>query len=127
MPEHRGHHQGWGDTATKPLLQFWDKTLDTRYSGLEGQRRLWLITVTILERDTIRYRLADLHCPIWIIHGEKDIAIPVAVVEEQFSWLTGVDDKYKKIEIVKGGTHYLTQSKPEECKKILLDLVRRYS
>lgn len=118
--------QGWGKSEDRDLMAFWSKSLKDRYNGSEGERRLWLITVTIMERDTLRHRLRDVKCPVWILHGDQDAAIPVSSAQEQAEWFVNVNPADLRLNIIPGGSHYLTQSKPDECRSQILDLLQTY-
>ncbi|KAM0748444.1 alpha/beta-hydrolase [Meredithblackwellia eburnea MCA 4105] len=118
-------HMGWGNEVDTDLEAFWRDTLVKRYTGLAGQRRLWQITVNLFERDGIKNKLDDLTCPMLILHGEEDVAIAVEKMESQFKWIKNTVDK--QLHIIKDGTHYLTQSSPEEVKGFILPFMKKYA
>ncbi|KAI5475876.1 putative alpha/beta hydrolase [Pseudohyphozyma bogoriensis] len=115
-------HMGWGDTVGPDLEKFWRDTLDVRFSGREGQRRLWQITTNLAERDSIRNRVQEIRCPVYILHGSEDVAIPVDLIKTHFGWLTR--SSHKEMHVIHGGTHYLTQSSPKEVKSFIVKLLK---
>ncbi|GAA6022466.1 hypothetical protein JCM10207_004404 [Rhodosporidiobolus poonsookiae] len=118
-------HLGWGDNVDPTLEAFWRKTLEDRFNGPEGQRRLWQITTNLLERDQLRNRLQDFHCPLMILHGSEDVAISMGRIEHQMTWFR--KEIPKELHFIHGGTHYLTQSNPKECNDYIISFLDKHS
>lgn len=113
--------QGWNEDAAA-VKEFWSASLDERFSGSAGARKLWMILVTIKERDDLVCRLKDLSCPFWVIHGQQDMAIPVEAVKRELKYIAHI--KNTRFEVIPNGTHFLTQSKPEACDSFALNMIK---
>ncbi|KAM0748452.1 alpha/beta-hydrolase [Meredithblackwellia eburnea MCA 4105] len=116
---------GWGKDADPEITSFWEKSVEERYQGKQGALRFWNAQVELLERDIMRNRLHCIQCPLWFLHGELDYGIYPAMVTEQFnSWVP--DTIPKRLEIAEGGAHFLLQSRPEACKKFILEFHEKF-
>ncbi|GAA6022315.1 hypothetical protein JCM10207_003282 [Rhodosporidiobolus poonsookiae] len=111
---------GWGDDAPKEVQDFWRQSCIERYSGAAGGRRLFGALTELLERDPMDARLLDFQCPLWVIHGERDVGLLWQEVKTDFD-MRVPDCLDKRWELVPGGAHFLTQSRFEACKKVILE------
>lgn len=64
--------------------------------------------------------LNKIYIPTLVIAGEKD------VIKESCTKLISKSIKNSKLEIIKGGDHFLSSKKPEDFNKIVLDFIREY-
>ncbi|KAI5475867.1 hydrolase [Pseudohyphozyma bogoriensis] len=115
---------GWGLDAKPELLAFWKKSLLERYSGVDGGRRFFGALAELLDRDVMHNLMQHIKCPIWFLHGEKDVGIPPSLVKEQFAWVPSTVDA--RLEFVEGGAHFLSQSRPEAIKEYVLEFHKKY-
>lgn len=64
----------------------------------------------LMNRDNLSpTQLASITAPILILHGTKDIVYSVALMHSWASQLTGAK---VQIEVVEGGTHFLSATSP---------------
>jgi 3-oxoadipate enol-lactonase len=73
----------------------------------------------LMDRDDITGRLGEISCPVLIVHGTADAAIPVAKAQELRDGLAGP----ARLAIVDGGTHASNVSHPAEVSAAMADFL----
>lgn len=69
-----------------------------------------------MDRDDITGRLGEIDCPVLIVHGSADAAIPLAKAEELRDGLAGP----AQLVVIEGGTHASNMSHPAEVSAEML-------
>lgn len=116
---------GFGLDVDDKTVQFWDQELRNNYSGDDGRRRLREIILNLLTRDGLHERLIKVRCPVWWLHGSSDLAFSVKNAQEEIKLFVNSPDA--QVQVLEGGSHYLSASKPEAVNKALFELVTKYS
>lgn len=115
---------GFGLDVDAATVKFWNEQLCNNYSGDGGRRRLREIMINLLTRDGLHYRLVQVRCPVWWLHGSNDLAFSLKNAEEEIKLFVNSTDA--QVQAVEGGSHYLSASNPEAVNKALLDFVNKY-
>ncbi|KAL4900757.1 hypothetical protein BDW74DRAFT_182343 [Aspergillus multicolor] len=116
---------GFGPFATGENADFWVQTLQAIYQGDEGRRKVRMALICLLERDALLLRLRDIRCPVHWLQGTLDTEFGTTVPAEQIRLFTRSPEA--KLEVVQGGTHYLSATHPEIVNAAILDMVGKYS
>jgi 3-oxoadipate enol-lactonase len=74
----------------------------------------------LMDRDDITGRLGEIDCPVLIVHGSADAAIPLAKAEELRDGLAGP----AQLVVIEGGTHASNMSHPAEVSAEMLTFLR---
>ena len=74
----------------------------------------------LMDRDDITGRLGEIDCPVLILHGSADAAIPLAKAEELREGLGGP----ARLAVIDGGTHASNVSHPVEVSAEMLAFLR---
>lgn len=77
------------------------------------------VWATILNRDDIIDRVAEIKCPALVIHGTDDQAFPVAAAEEMSSLL----GDSRGLVVIDGGTHCAALTHPAEMSAAVGDFI----
>jgi pimeloyl-ACP methyl ester carboxylesterase len=104
--------------------EYWLAAYRTNYAGDAGRHRLRVSTVNLCDRDGLHARLGDIRCPVLWLHGTADQVYSVANAEEEIMLFTGSPEA--RVEVVEGGQHFLSASKPVEVDSALVDFVKQW-
>ena len=66
---------GFSGTVDQETLLFWDTTLKEVYCGEQGQKKLRMALVNLLERDGLLLRLRDVKCPVYWLQVSTNLHI----------------------------------------------------
>lgn len=105
--------------------EFWLATYRTNYSGDGGRRRLLLSTINLRDRDGLHGRLHDITSPVLWLHGSEDKVYSVANAEKETHMFTGATEV--RLEVIEGGHHFLSASKPAEVDSAVLEFITDWS
>ncbi|MGP3943710.1 alpha/beta fold hydrolase [Streptomyces sp. 6N106] len=104
--------------------EFWLTQYRENYSGEAGRQRLRLATVNLRDRDGLHGRLDDVRSPVLWLHGTADSVYSVANAEEEIRMFRGSPDA--RCEVVEGGQHFLSASKPVEVDSAAIEFLKRW-
>ncbi|SCL18440.1 alpha/beta fold hydrolase [Micromonospora inyonensis] len=104
---------------------FWLTTYRSNFAGDDGRHRLRLCTINLRDRDGLYGRLDEVTTPLLWLHGTADQVYSVANAEQEVKLFSHSVDA--RLEIVEGGHHFLSASKPAEVNQAVTDFVSRWS
>ncbi|ODM18835.1 hypothetical protein SI65_05452 [Aspergillus cristatus] len=117
---------GFGkDECSTETREFWRKTICENYKGDEGRRRARMAAINLRDRDGLHPRLSDVRCPVWWLHGDKDVVYSLANAQREIAMFINSPDA--KLIPIKGGAHFLSASHPKEVNEAILEFVAKYS
>jgi pimeloyl-ACP methyl ester carboxylesterase len=91
-----------------------------RWRTVTGEH-LSLILGVLVERDSLLDRLAEISCPVLVLHGDQDAAYPVERAREIAD---GVKNALPLV-VVPGGAHFLSFTDPAEVNPQLEEFLAR--
>ncbi|KIK54600.1 hypothetical protein GYMLUDRAFT_48507 [Collybiopsis luxurians FD-317 M1] len=112
---------GFSGLLPREKVDFWYSTMKSVYKGDDGRKKLKVALACLLERDGILLRLREIQCPVYWLQGDKDIPYGIALAAEQIELFKA--SRKAKLDIVKGGSHFLNATHPTEVSEALLKLV----
>lgn len=56
---------------------FWSAVIKASYQGDEGRRRINMATISLVERDSLHFKLPDIRCPVLWIHVCSEVTLVV--------------------------------------------------
>ncbi|MBW8087279.1 alpha/beta hydrolase [Streptomyces hygroscopicus subsp. hygroscopicus] len=104
---------------------FWLAAYRANYAGDAGRHRLRLSTVNLRDRDGLHGRLDEVRCPVLWLHGTKDQVYSVANAKEEIGMFTRSPEA--RLEVIEGGQHFLSASKPEDVDSAAIEFVKRWA
>ncbi|MCO8308168.1 MULTISPECIES: alpha/beta fold hydrolase [Streptomyces] len=104
---------------------FWLAAYRANYAGDAGRHRLRLSTVNLRDRDGLHGRLDEVRCPVLWLHGTKDQVYSVANAQEEIGMFTRSPEA--RLEVIEGGQHFLSASKPEDVDSAAIEFVKRWA
>ncbi len=104
---------------------FWLAAYRANYAGDAGRHRLRVSTVNLRDRDGLHGRLDEVRCPVLWLHGSADQVYSVANAEEEMRMFTRSPEA--RLEVIEGGQHFLSASKPEDVDSAAVEFVRRWT
>ncbi|KMP02222.1 hypothetical protein CISG_06171 [Coccidioides immitis RMSCC 3703] len=110
---------GFGANCPSEVRAFWSQTLQSKYRGNGGRKRIRMAAVNLRDRDTLHSRLWDIRCPVLWMHGTSDVVYSVANAEEEIKMFVNSPDA--RLIVVEGGQHFLSFSNPEEVERNVLE------
>ena len=75
------------------------------------------------DRASLHGRLGEVKCPIMWLHGGEDEVCSVEVAKGEIAMFGSGE---KKVEVLGGGTHFLSWSMGDDVNGWLLEFVQRY-
>ncbi|OQO11465.1 hypothetical protein B0A48_03192 [Cryoendolithus antarcticus] len=115
---------GFGKEVDKETRQYWRDTIKANYQGDEGRRRIRMAAINLAERDGLHSRLSDVRCPVLWLHGTDDAVYSVANAEEEIKLFVNSPDA--RLQVVKGGKHFLSFSHPKDVDAALIKMAQQY-
>ncbi|KAF2027075.1 alpha/beta-hydrolase [Setomelanomma holmii] len=115
---------GFGTNVAKDIRDYWVSEIEKNYRGDDGRRRIRMAAINLRDRDGLHSRAADVICPVLWLHGTDDAVYTVANAKEEIELFTGSSDA--KLEVIKGGKHFLSASHPEEVFGAVISFVKKY-
>lgn len=117
---------GFGkDDCSAETREFWRKAIRENYKGDEGRRRARMAAINLRDRDGLHPRLSDVRCPVWWLHGDKDVVYSLANAQREIKMFINSPDA--KLIPIEGGAHFLSASHPNEINRAILEFVAKYS
>ncbi|GAA1618779.1 alpha/beta hydrolase [Kribbella sancticallisti] len=104
---------------------FWLATYRANYAGDAGRQRLRLCTLNLRDRDGLHGRLDEVSPPILWLHGTADQVYSVANAEEEIKLFTRSCEA--RLQVIEGGHHFLSASKPIEVDAAVAEFVGRWT
>ncbi|MFC9221788.1 alpha/beta fold hydrolase [Streptomyces hygroscopicus] len=104
---------------------FWLAAYRANYAGDAGRHRLRVSTVNLRDRDGLHGRLDEVRCPVLWLHGTKDQVYSVANAKEEIGMFTRSPEA--RLEVIEGGQHFLSASKPEDVDSAAIEFVKRWA
>jgi pimeloyl-ACP methyl ester carboxylesterase len=125
---YRGWAEAWAELGPQDHLI--DATIPLIVSPAPGEKwaakwRAWPqanaipMIDTLLGRDDITDRLAEIVCPARVVHGTADPSIPMEKADALCAGLKGCDD----VVAIDGGGHAANLSHPDEVNRALLEFL----
>ncbi|MEU0468358.1 alpha/beta hydrolase [Amycolatopsis sp. NPDC006131] len=105
--------------------RFWLKTYRTNYAGDAGRHRLRLCTINLRDRDGLHGRLDEVRPPVLWLHGTADQVYSVANAEQEIKLFTRSADA--RLEVIDGGHHFLSASKPDQVNAAATKFISRWA
>lgn len=114
---------GLGPDVDATERAFWHRSLQQHYVGDAGRERMRICSINLRDRDGLLARLDSIRCPVLWMHGTEDPVYSVANAEEAMPRFTG--SARARLQVVKGGQHFLSASDPAAVDAAVLDFIRR--
>ncbi|KAI1759919.1 putative alpha/beta hydrolase [Hypoxylon sp. FL1150] len=111
----------FGSTSTPSRVDYWTDSIRRVYAGDEGQRKLQMALISVVERDGLLFRLGYVKCPVHWLQGTRDPVFSSAIAEEQIKLFTGSPEA--KLDFLDGDAHFLNVSHGKEIEQAILDMV----
>ncbi|GHF83538.1 pimeloyl-ACP methyl ester carboxylesterase [Amycolatopsis bartoniae] len=105
--------------------KFWLTTYRRNYAGDAGRHRLRLCTINLRDRDGLHGRLDEVRPPVLWLHGTADQVYSIANAEEEIKLLTRSADAH--LEVIDGGHHFLSASKPDQVNAAAAKFIARWA
>lgn len=115
---------GFGKAFSDERRIFWQRSIESRYQGDDGRRRLRMVTINLRDRDGLEGRLFDVRCPVTWLHGNDDAVYSVANAEKEISMFTNA--KSADLVVVPGGVHFLNASHPKEVAEAWMFFISKW-
>ncbi|CAO2654480.1 Nn.00g112130.m01.CDS01 [Neocucurbitaria sp. VM-36] len=90
---------------------FWSVSVRENWSGEGGRKHARMAAINVREREALGSRLGEVKCPVLWLHGEEDEVVSVRDAREEIGMFGGAE---KRVEVLGGGTHYLTWSRGDD-------------
>ncbi|KAJ4481125.1 putative alpha/beta hydrolase [Lentinula aciculospora] len=100
---------GFPKTVSTAQINFWNSTMKKKVRGA---------LLCLLERDGLSLRLRNIKCPVNWLQGNQDMPFGAVLATEQIRLFTSSEEA--KLQVIKGGSHYLNASNPIEIGDALL-------
>lgn len=136
---------GMGKECDPKMRDFWVKTIKESYLHDDGRRRARMAAINLRDRDGLHGRLFDVHCPVLWMHvsfsltlmpcsssvlrndhqGTSDVVYSVANAEQEIKLFVNSPDA--RLEVIKGGNHFLSATNPQEVDAAMISFVKKHS
>lgn len=83
----------------------------------QSNKELWYLKDDLLQ---LQNELSKIHCRVWIVHGIKDVYVPVGNAE--FSKKMLVNAKSVEMKLIPRANHFIHTIKYDEVKEVLMRL-----
>ncbi|KAI9686816.1 MAG: hypothetical protein M1820_010551 [Bogoriella megaspora] len=115
---------GFGKNCPMETRDTWRELIRANYKGDEGRRRARMAAINLRDRDGLHERLKEIKCPVLWLHGTDDAVYSVENAQHEIKMFTNSPDA--KLEVVKGGQHFLSSSNRKEVDQALINFVGKY-
>jgi len=115
---------GFGKDIPTEDGEFWVKAIQRNWGGDDGRRRARMCAINLRDRDGLHGRLFDIRIPVLWLHGDEDVVYSVANAEEEIKLFINSPDA--KLQVIKGGPHYLNYTKAEEVDAAVVGFLNKY-
>ena len=101
----------------RPWLNIKPLSLFVPGAFLPSNKELWFLKGDLFQLQNDFYKIT---CPVWIIHGDKDVLVPVGNAE--FAKKMLVNAKSVDVKILHRANHFIPALRYNEIKQVLLQL-----